>query len=234
MMEDLDKIKERIAKLLAMAKDASSPNEAAIAAGRARALMDKHQIEEFDIGQKMIDEFATLFAMEKFSDTIPTFMSTMAVAVARYNDCAARYESGFFKRSDRSVLGKRILFLGYKTDVELAVNMFGRLEDAIRRLSKEYFRETQQPYSNKICRNFELGAVGIIIERIKSMTAERQMITRDGTGTSLVIIKQAAVDEHFGATNYKSGKSSKLSDFDAFAAGRVKGATVEITPQVRG
>jgi hypothetical protein len=195
--------------------------------------MDEHQIAEFDIGQKMIDEFATLFAMEKFSDTIPTFMSTMAVAVAHYNDCAARYESGFFKRSDRDVLGKRIIFLGYKTDVELAVNMFGRLEDAIRRLSKEYFRETQQAYSNRICRNFELGAVQIIIERIKSMTAERQMITRDGTGTSLVIIKKDAVDEHFGSTSYKKGKSSKLSDYDAFAAGRVKGATVEITPQVR-
>ena len=39
--EEFQKIKERIAKLLAMARDASSPNEAAIAAQRARSLMDK-------------------------------------------------------------------------------------------------------------------------------------------------------------------------------------------------
>ena len=43
------KIMERVRKLLAMAKDATSPHEAAIAARRARSLMDKHQLEEHEM-----------------------------------------------------------------------------------------------------------------------------------------------------------------------------------------
>jgi hypothetical protein len=54
---DLEKIKDRIAKLLRMSQDASSPNEAAIAAGRARALMDKYQIEAFDANNQVKEVF---------------------------------------------------------------------------------------------------------------------------------------------------------------------------------
>ena len=41
--EKARKIRERIRKLLAMAGDASSPQEAAIAARRAKALLNEHK-----------------------------------------------------------------------------------------------------------------------------------------------------------------------------------------------
>ena len=65
--EQLDKIKERIAKLLAMAKDAASPNEAAIAAGRARSLMDKYQLDEYDIKDAAPVQFAQGDATRAYS-----------------------------------------------------------------------------------------------------------------------------------------------------------------------
>lgn len=237
MSEDLAKVKERIAKLLAMAKDASSPNEAAIAAGRARAMMDKYQLEEFDISHKMVDEFATGNGMDNYADVIPSYYSTLAVAVAGYNDCAARYEAGYFTKSGRDTIGKKIIFLGYKTDVDLAIEMFKRLDDAILRLFREYLNETGQRHSSRVARNFKLGAVGIIIQRIKSMIEERQMITNEAAGTSLVVIKKAAVDEHFGVTRYRTGRGvgpKNWSDHEVRQAGRAAGAKVEITPQVRG
>ncbi len=49
MNEQNLEIIERVRKLLSMAVDTSSPHEAAIAASRARKLMDKHQIDLADL-----------------------------------------------------------------------------------------------------------------------------------------------------------------------------------------
>lgn len=232
---DLAKIKDRIAKLLAMAADASSPNEAAIAAGRARSLMDKYQVDAFDVQQKVAEEFAKMAAWEKFTDSVPSFIATMAVAIAQYNDCHARYEGGWIDRKSGRVWGKRIQFLGYKSDAELAVQMFGRLEDAVRRLTKEWFKKTGTPYSARVARQFELGAVSEISSRIKALTKERDTITHTGTGTSLMVIKKVAVEAEFGATKYGKGRSVGPSDAAAamaLGAGRIAGRMIEITPTV--
>ena len=55
-MSNVDpKIMERIQNLLRMAEDTSSPNEAAIAARRAEALMRKHQLTQVDVMVKNLD-----------------------------------------------------------------------------------------------------------------------------------------------------------------------------------
>jgi len=133
---DLEKIKDRIAKLLRMSQDASSPNEAAIAAGRARALMDKYQIESFDANNQVKEVFGVEPASGYFKD-LPTYMSTLAVAIAKYNDCQAKYEDAEFGQNYGK---KRVMFLGYKNDVDLAIAMFDRLLKIIDKLSREYIR----------------------------------------------------------------------------------------------
>lgn len=59
--EKAKKIRERIRKLLAMAGDASSPQEAAIAARRAKALLHKYNLSEADVivGDMTLDDFQT-------------------------------------------------------------------------------------------------------------------------------------------------------------------------------
>lgn len=141
--QELDKIKDRIAKLLRMAADASSPNEAAIAAQRARALMDKHQLDEFDVGNRMAEEFMAAAASRYFS-AVPMYLSTFSVALAKYNDCQAKFERGEMdyrmnhKSSNAKTQGKRIMFMGYKSDVELAVQIMDRIVEAVNRLCKEW------------------------------------------------------------------------------------------------
>lgn len=49
MSPDIDEIIQRIRRLLAMASDISSPNEAAIAARRAHKLMEQYQLSRFDV-----------------------------------------------------------------------------------------------------------------------------------------------------------------------------------------
>jgi Protein of unknown function (DUF2786) len=232
-VENLEKIKDRIAKLLRMAADASSPEEAGIAAGRARSLMDKFQIDAFDISQKITEEFGAMEATGYFTD-IPIYMSTLAVAVARYNDCQARYEHGRHSfQNDRQ--GKSVMFQGYKSDVEMAVEMYKRLLSAINRLCKEYLLANgNEAYDARLGSQFKAGASATVIRKLVAMTAERDLITKSKSGTSLVVAKKHAVEEHYGEAKYSGMKQRSLSAAEAraYTEGHIRGNRVEITKQV--
>lgn len=240
--QDLDKIKDRIAKLLAMSKDASSPHEAAIAAGRARKLMDQYQLDAFDVGNRIKEEFAADPAT-RFYAAIPQYMSIFAVAVAQYNDCQARFESGYVtykkKASDHKQWGKRVVFMGYKSDVELAIQMFDNLNEVVNRLCKEWMNgQGLTAYSVRIGNQFKLGAFGVIGDRLNDMTKKRDAITSEvGSTGALVVIKKAAVNEKFGETKYGKANTRAVDysdhmEVEARRTGRIKGATVEIVKSV--
>lgn len=238
--QDIDKIKDRIAKLLRMANDASSPNEAAIAAGRARSLMDKYQLDAFDVENRIEEEFATE-AATRFYAAIPQYMSVFAVAVAKYNDCQARFENGTVdykkKASDPKQFGKRIIFMGYQSDVQLAINMFNQLNEVVNRLCKEWMNtQGLTAYSVRIGGQFKIGAFGEIGCRLNDMTKKRDAVTNEAGSTgALVVIKKAAVDSEFGAAKYKNTKMNIADDGleqEAYVTGREKGAAVEIIKSV--
>lgn len=84
--ESLDKVIDKISKLLAMANDTSSPNEALLAAKRARTLMDKYQLSQEDIetqiGSQLLEaqigkQKGKLFLWERY----------LAAGCANLNDC---------------------------------------------------------------------------------------------------------------------------------------------------
>jgi hypothetical protein len=238
--QELDKIKDRVAKLLRMAADASSPNEAAIAAQRARALMDKHQLDEFDVGNRVAEEFLSAPGSRYFA-AIPVYLSTFAVALAKYNDCQARFEYGAMdhkmdrKSSNAKTTGKRIMFNGYKTDVELAVQMMDRIVEAVNRLCKEWMAiKGMTRYDMGIGNQFKTGAFQAIIAKLRSMTAERDALT-SSNGTALVVIKKAGVDAEFGEVKYTTSNYKNAQDLDGFEArqvGYIKGNEVEIVKSV--
>lgn len=240
--QDLEKIKDRIAKLLRMAADASSPNEAAIAAGRARKLMDQYQLDSFDVGNRITEEFASEPG-SRFFAAIPQYMSIFAVAVAKYNDCQARFESGHVtykkKDTDPKQWGKRIVFMGYKSDVQLAIQMFEQLNEVVNRLCKEWMNsQGLTSYSVRIGGQFKLGAFGAIGSRLNEMTTKRDEITSDvGSTGALVVIKKAAVDEKFGAAKYGNSKTRAVDmsdhmEVEARRTGRAKGSVIEIVKSV--
>ena len=102
-MEDMEKIKDRIAKLLNMANDASSPEEAALAAKRARALMDKYQLDQLDIEGRLTEAFGEQQATRFFA-ALTQYMSFLATCIAQYNDCQSVFTYGeveFKKESSR-------------------------------------------------------------------------------------------------------------------------------------
>lgn len=236
-MSDIEKIKERIAKLLRMAADASSPEEAAIAAGRARTLMDKHQLDEYDISEKAEELFGEVPATRFFAG-VPFHLGNIAIAVARYNDCKAIFEIGVVdfkkKADDPKSLGRRIVFQGYATDAKLATDMFVMLSETIDRLCKEYLAPMgYAKYPVRIGGQFKLGASNAIKGRLEAMTAARQSLVTS-SGTALVLAKAAAVTERFGEAKYGE-KKRNLADEEEVAAhlhGVRRGNEVQIIPHV--
>lgn len=251
--EDLQRIKERIAKLLAMAADASSPNEAAIAAQRARALMDKHQLDEYDISEAAPQEFAQESVTRAFA-SVPYHIDVLAVAVAKYNDCQSCFEwarmdyrmAGKARLNERDgrctkTVGKRLVFRGYKNDVELAKRMLERLLENIDRLCKAYMQENHPgKYNVRIGGDYKAAAAKALINKFAEMTIERQQLT-SATGTALVVVKEAKVNEHFGEISYTSksksvarglGMDDYVASERAKQQGYIDGQSIEITKRL--
>jgi hypothetical protein len=252
-LEELQRIKERIAKLLAMAKDASSPNEAAIAAQRARALMDKYQIDEYDVSEVAPHEFSHDGVTRAFA-ALPYHINILSVAVALYNDCQSILVKDIVKyrqagkarlnsRDGRSTkhVGCKIVFRGHKEDVELAKQMLDRLLQNIDQLCKQYMQANHPgKYNVRIGGEYKAGAARALCAKFKEMTVERQQLT-SSAGTSLVIVKSKRVDEHFGDVNYRSTSKSIAKGLDSDAIedqmraqerGWVDGNTIEITKRL--
>lgn len=246
---NLQKIKDRIAKLLRMADDASSPNEAAIAATRARKLMDQYQLDHLDIGGGFDEEFGT-GSVGRFYAAFPQHMSFFAVHVAKYNDCQVTLERGEVthrravknKRNARDGgqtdnWGLRPQFRGYKSDVELACQMYDTLLEAVDRFRAEYLKDKgYAKYPVGVGKAFNIAAIEEIGARIKAMTAEREQLMTDAkAGTSLIVVKEKSVAAHFGEIKYGKAKTNLQNDADANAAheaGKRAGRKIEITRQI--
>jgi hypothetical protein len=246
--EDIAKIKERIAKLLRMAQDSSSPNEAAIAANRARSLMDKYQIGEADLDSEIHDVFGTERYGRNYKN-IPTYMNILAVA--RFNDC--RVTIGYDPDWQETNRGKKaarcgpncnrfIKFMGYKNDVTLAAAMMDSLVSCMDALCKAYLvgRGHTGRYPRDIGEAFKIGCSSELTRRINELTRERnelmEVAAQTSPGTAIAIIdKKKRVDEEFGEQRTKNTRTLTAYDgstMHATEAGRNEGRKIEIQPKM--
>lgn len=191
------KILERVRRLLAMAADTSSPNEAAIAAGRARHLMDKWQISEMELRTSHPDDFGSAVHPVKEE----TYVGVLAIAMAWLNDCNVQV-----------VIGKRgftnYQFDGYLVDTvtarELFLYLLAQCEVQAKRVmgAKKPFRS-----------GFAFG----VQTQVRAILKQREQLVMSD-GRSLVVSKKAMVTERFGvmrthrpqvnnqgSTNYQKG-----------------------------
>ncbi len=233
-MDNLDKIKDRIAKLLAMAEDASSPEEAAIAAKRARALMDKHQISETDITQVKAESFGALAAGQAYK-YMPTWKNILGVAVARYNDCQAHKVS---------VGGSKLKmhFLGFAEDVAMAVIMYDHLCRAVENWCKIYMNSIGHGsyYMASIGNPYKHGMAQRVCTKLEELTVERDQITMEGddaskgAGRSLVVVKTDIIEKVFGKAEYETVKPRVTNEAAerARVQGWIDGEAVSVNDQI--
>lgn len=212
------KILERLRKLLSMAADGSSPQEAAIAAKQARTLMDKHQLSKSDLVES--DEFGivSVGAARRFT---PVWEQGIAILVAQYNDCVVSLEN---------INSFRVLtFKGLEADVVAAKLMFTYLTDNGKRLCKNYMAGH---YNARTGTQFKGAYVRALNEKFKELIVERTKLT---TNTALMVVKKDLVKSKFGETKTAFHRTKEYYDEKAraavaagYMAGKVTNINVEI------
>ena len=218
------KILDRIEKLLRMAADCSSPNEAAIAANRAQKLMEKYQISEADV---VLDELKTGVGMGTenvtFGKQMPTYQNHLLVAVAKFHECEVV--------GTRVGSAKAATFRGYKYDVQAAVYTFKFLTSTIEKLCNsnwiEYKALGGSEHGKRWKDSFRKGAAAAVMETLRKLAKENN---KTEVGTSLVIAKKNAIAQHYGQTRYKSGSSRATSS--SYSRGYAQGKNVRVNKAI--
>ncbi len=210
-----EKVIKKIKKMLAMAADVSSPNEAATAAKMARALMDKYQVSELDIDTVNHSDFGQ-YTQNKRYKRRPYWQQTLAVYVAQFNDCIARISDGHLE------------FVGFIMDAEIAGRMFEYLLTSAAALSKNI-----RGCSERHC--YFKGFSDQLCQRLKQLSRTR--IESESDSNALVLKKIQAVNNHFGEARYRKVKtpSRTFSDSEkkAYLSGVTHGRSVAIHPEVK-
>ncbi len=216
------KILKRIKALLAMAKDVSSPNEATIAARRARRLMADYNLSHAD----MVTADLSADSMERQPHgpaykRFPEYMSMLAVGVARYCDCRAKFD---YKPG--TVL-KCIYFEGETSDLEIAKYLWTYLQRTVDKLCEQSGVKYIGPRTR-----FKKGCVSAICHTLREMKAaesKTDATTSDGKSLILVDKKVALLNAKFGIVKYSKGS---YTDDGSARAGREAGRGVSIRKAV--
>jgi hypothetical protein len=218
------KILERIKKLLRMADDVGSPNEAAIAARRAERMMAEYNLSHADLVTSglTLDAFIEAYHGDA-KRMFPRWQSSLAVTIAGYTDCRVR-----FGRKPGTVL-KQLVYQGEEKDLAICTYLHTYLMRTVNRLCKESGVLNIGPRNS-----FRMACAGEIantLNRMKREDAATDVVTSDGKSLVLVNRKAALLAEKFGVVKY-GNRSYGVSDGGAHAAGTEAGRGVSIRKAV--
>jgi hypothetical protein len=203
--------------------------------------MDKYQLSEVDIQGEVTEAFGKRDVFRdgkrKPYQNVPVYMSILAVAVARFNDCQSVFERRFDEK--RNVLGKVICFRGFENDVTLAIAMFNSLMANMNRLCKAFIQAKgiTGRHPRDIDTAFKIGCAHELVRRLNDLTQTRnEVTTTENVGTALMVVKKnERVNEHFGDWSTSPVKFSQAQNRLAVEAelhGRIEGRKMEIQPNV--
>lgn len=218
-MKDNEKIIRRVKRLLAMAEDASSPNEAMIAAKRARALMDKYQISKSDT--ELLDEQFLEAVADKRGSVRRQFLINLLIACANLNDCIAVI---------KSPPDVRYIFRGFKSDAIVAKLTFDYLVETCDRLCQ---KSDALGASEK--NFFRLGFSEAIEARAYKIKMERSNL-KTSSGKELTLCKQELVREHFGDLQKmrpRNTRPARREELSAYYDGVEKGSETSLDKQIK-
>lgn len=210
---------ERVKALLAMGNDVSSPNEAAIALKRARALMDKHQIgmteiQSWDTDENNFDDavFETGWTQRQY------WFERIVARIGKLNDCKVSITWEVDTKRQRMILAYQ--FQGFAEDVSLSEFMSSYIHEACLNLYKRD-KQSLGIKGNGGKNSYLVGLSNGLCFRIDDMIKERkeQSSVQGATGTSLMVLKAQAVAERFGETQYSRRSQRGPSDSSAYRAG---------------
>jgi Protein of unknown function (DUF2786) len=233
------KILEKLQKLLALSAS-DNENEAKLAMGKAEALMREHNLSVADVALngsgahvKSEEVLGTTKGIQKWEESLGTII-------------AWTFNGRAIRSGGRNGDWWKYTFIAGRTDLEIIVDLFERLRETIKRMSKQYvareyfsgFRVSRDMFH----KSYRLGVVGTIIVRLKQL---KQNTTPDGnqknahglTGTDLMVVKDKAVDQRVGQMfpNLKKGQSRRSTIVSsAYRQGQDDGQAISLHRSLPG
>lgn len=227
-------MKDKVAKLLAMAHDGRGNEfEADAALRQAEKLMRKHGIDAAELqdrtGQRPVYNWEAVYVPAGAPQPVqssPLWFGWLISSIGKFTDCKVGYG---WPGHGHGVCAK---FEGDEVDVEYAVWLCKHLRDDCRRQAAAF------PGDRAERESFRKGYVLRIQQRMRDLLAERQEALRaavTSTGTALVVVeaKLAARDAQFGAQEWGRSRTVTLRP-SGRAAGMAAGNRVGFGRPVGG
>lgn len=112
-VEKREKMIEKIKKMMALAENNPSEEEALAAALQAHKLMVKYNIHEEDVSlEEVKDDITSVFSQQKHNSHLMSWRKQLSAVVAKAFRCKAY------------VSGQDVVFRGYRQDAELALDVY--------------------------------------------------------------------------------------------------------------
>lgn len=179
----LDRVLERVEKLLALSTS-SNPNEAALAAAKAQDLLFKYNLQ---VHQLRGAERGTEFRNMGLEIGPATWKKRLVGAVARTNFCRCIIING---TDDVELVGEM-------HNIVIVSRIYGYLVDEIERLVERAWRA--EPRAGRSARtwkdSFRHGAVDTVARRLKEQ--REASVTADEATMAIVVVKDRELDEAY-------------------------------------
>jgi hypothetical protein len=196
--------------------------EAILAATKARELMDRYRLTLTDV-QVQEEPVDYVIIDRPGHETRLAAVDFCVKGIARY--CGVKM---WF--TERSIEGKKlrlIAVLGLRGDVEMARYLYEMLASAIKSESSRLKGASRS--------SFQVGMAYRINERLTQMAIDLEPTAKTGSGTALVVVKGALVDDAYAKLNLRLRSISggpRNTDHAAYSAGRAAGDRVNLNRPV--
>lgn len=233
-MEDTSKILGRIEKLLALAGNNPSKEEAMRAAEHAAQLMARHHIDQATLESSATEsEPIAVEPIEVLGRRCVSWKGLLSSGIALANGCRMYWSGrssndevvGALRRSGPP--GRGICIVGRRSDIEVVAYLYAYFSREIGRLADEAWAEHRSggERSRTYKNNFRIAAAREVILRLQEAQAQAVSEAResdDGIDGALVHIdeRRQALDRFYGGLNLRRGRGSS---FGVSAAGQDAG-----------
>lgn len=229
------RVLDKLAKLRSMTMErGASEAEALMAAQMMRKLMDEHNLTQTDLEiheSPMTDETFDRpygYNSEGADYCCGGIEKYCGVKVFQ----SIRYEQIFGTNKVEKV--RLIRMFGLKPDVEMAFYLYEIIAEAMERDSEAYVRKHQPTKKRLMQKSFTQGMAHRINARLVEMARALEPVAKTASGSALVVVKTAAVDEAFNklGLKLKNQVSHVKTDANAWWGGHAAGNNVNLNRPV--
>jgi len=213
---------EKIRKLLALSRGAGNEHEAALAAERARQLLEENNLTLLEVDR---EEPETGEAVHRISVAAQSYERVLAIAAARLCDCEAieiPCVATWYGR--KQVMYREMRFCGIALSARAALELFLYLRAEVKGL----WRKRERQLTTRQRKPYLTGAAFRIrdeAEKLKAQHISAQSLAIIRIGTALA---KRHMDQHYA---HRQSQHVAVKPNQAFALGYADGSAVALQPK---